>query len=94
MEEAVKILLQSAVEYGAGYIIAGLSVWLYIAERKALLKEREAHIKTLDRVIELSSASISSDKDTTAALATLTRVLDSVDRRLESSRTQDGRIPR
>jgi hypothetical protein len=85
MEELVKALLQASAEYGAGYLIAGLAIALYILERRAHLKEREAHMATLNRIVDLSAASISADKDTGAAIATLTRVLDSVDRRLEAT---------
>ncbi len=90
MEAALKALLEASTHYGAGYLIAALAIALYMIERKELTKERVAHMKTLERVIDLSAASISADKDTTAALATLTRVLDSVDRRLDAP---SGRVP-
>lgn len=78
----LKTLLEASARYGAGYLISVLALVLFLFERKELLKERRSHMHTLERIIDLSTASISADKDTTAALATLTRVLDSVDRRL------------
>jgi hypothetical protein len=84
VEAVVEMLLKSSAQYGAGYLIAALSLTLYLLERKAHLKEREAHMKSLDRLLELSAASIRADRDNTASLETLTRVLDSVDRRLNT----------
>ena len=86
MEDLVKVLLKASADYGAGYLVAALTIILYIFEHKAHLKERGAHIATMNRLIDLSAASISADKDTSHALATLTRVLDSVDRRMEKER--------
>jgi len=91
MEAALKTLLEASAHYGAGYLIAGLTIALYLVERKELLRERRAHVRTLERIVDLSAASISADKDTASALATLTRVLDSVDRRLESTAAPDNR---
>ena len=89
MEDVLKFLLKASVDYGAGYLIAALTIVLYIFERRAHQKEREAHMQTMNRLVDLSAASISADKDTSSAIATLTRVLDSVDRRLESSYSRE-----
>lgn len=91
MEEVLKALLEASAHYGAGYLIAGLAIYLYVVERRDLMRERREHFKTLEKVVELSAASISADKDTTAALATLTRVLDSIERRLEADPGQERR---
>ena len=85
MKELIDTLLASAQTYGAGYILAAVGFLLYYREHLEHRKEREDHVRTLERVISLSTASISADKDNTAALMTLTRVLDSVDRRLAST---------
>lgn len=82
MEELVKGLLSGISTYGAGYLMAAIGFFLYWQERKAHHKERLAHQHTADKLLELSNASIKADMDTTSALKTMIRVLDSVDRRL------------
>lgn len=91
MDDVLKALLEASARYGAGYLIAGLAIFLYAIERRDFVRERKEHIKTLEKIADLSAASISADKDTTAALATLTRVLDSIERRLESDPGQERR---
>jgi hypothetical protein len=82
MEDLIKGLLANISTYGAGYLIAAIGFFLYWQERKAHQKERVSHQHTSDKLLELSNASIKADMDTTSALKTMIRVLDSVDRRL------------
>lgn len=82
MEEAAKTLISLANQHGVGMVVAAVFIALYILERKAHSAEREAHAKTADKLIELSTSSIKADMEHAAAIRTLSRVLDSVDRRL------------
>jgi ascorbate-specific PTS system EIIC-type component UlaA len=54
----------------------------YWLERKRCNKERADHLKTSDKLVELSTASIKADTEHTASIQALTKVLDSIERRL------------
>lgn len=82
MTDLIKALIDSASQYGPAGLIAAVFIGLYYLEHKAGMKERAAHIKTSEKLLELSTASIKADTEHTAAIATLSRVLDSIDRRL------------
>ena len=82
MEEAIKALLESASQYGPGYLVAALTLVLYWVAHKDLMRERTAHAKTSEKLIELSTASIRADMEHTTAIETLSRILDSIERRL------------
>ena len=82
MEEAAKALISVANQHGVGVVVAAVFVGLYVLERKAHGAERESHARTADKLIELSTTSIRADMEHAAAIRTLSRVLDSIDRRL------------
>ena len=82
MGELVKALLEGSGQYGAGYIVGALTLALYWVAHKDLVKERAAHARTADKLLELSTASIKADVEHTSAIVTLGKVLDSIDRRL------------
>ena len=83
MEEAIKALLESAAQYGSGYLIAAIVLALWWVERKAHTAERAAHSRTSDKLLELSTASIKADVEHTLAIETLSRILDNIERRLQ-----------
>jgi hypothetical protein len=97
MEVALAKLLEMLAKHGPGFLVAAIFIALYVLERRDSRKEletaREGHRKEveLERVIskdltiklfELSSESIKADTEHTEAIKSMTKVLDSVDRRL------------
>ena len=83
MEEAIKALLEASSQYGPGYLIAALTIALYWVSHKDLTKERVAHTKTSEKLIELSTASIRADMEHTSAIEALSKILDNIERRLQ-----------
>jgi NADH:ubiquinone oxidoreductase subunit 4 (subunit M) len=82
MEEATKAMISMANQHGVGMVVAAVFIALYVLERRAHSSERDSHLKTADKLLELSTTSIRADVEHAAAIRTLSRVLDSVDRRL------------
>jgi hypothetical protein len=82
MEEAIKVLLEQTSTHGIGVVVAAIFILLYVMERRAHTKERDSHTKTMEKLMELSAESIRADTEHASAIRTLTRVLDSIDRRV------------
>lgn len=68
-------LITELAKQGIGFIVAGVFFYLFMMERKA-------HAKTSDAVILLSTDSIKASSESTAAVAAMTKVLDSVNARI------------
>lgn len=83
MDDAIKALLAVAGQYGIGVIVGAVFLLLYLVERKAHTAERDSHNKTAEKLFALSAESIKSDMEHTAAIRMLSRVLDSIDRRVK-----------
>jgi hypothetical protein len=83
MEDMIKALLETSSQYGSGYLIAALTLALYWVAHKDLIRERSAHSKTSEKLIELSTASIRADMEHTSAIETLSKILDNIERRLQ-----------
>ena len=75
-------LVPELIKQGGGYLLAAVMLYLYIVERKDHKAERTAHSATSDKLIELSTESIKSETEHTAAISALTKVLDTVERKI------------
>ncbi len=75
-------LTAELLKQGGGYVLAAVMLYLYMAERKDHKAERASHSATADKLIELSTESIKSETEHTAAIGALTKVLDAVERKI------------
>lgn len=97
MEAALVKLLEMLAKHGPGFLVAAIFIALYVIDRKSHIKaletEQQRHEKELGeartinkelttKVIELSNASIKADTEHTLAIKAVSKVLDSIDRRL------------
>ena len=85
-EEAVT-LIGVLAKHGPGFLVAGIVLMLYFFEKKSLLAtikaERERSAELANMLITLSTDSIRADTEHVAAIQSLTKVLDSIDRRVQ-----------
>lgn len=97
MEAALVKLLEMLAKSGPGFLVAAIFIALYVLERRDSRKEletvQERHRKEIEtergitkdltlKLFELSSESIKADTEHTEAIKSMTKVLDSIDRRL------------
>jgi hypothetical protein len=97
MEAALAKLLEMLAKHGPGFLVAAIFIALYVMERRDSRKEleglREGHHKEIElergitkdltiKLFELSSESIKADTEHTETIKSMTKVLDSIDRRL------------
>ncbi len=97
MEAALAKLLEMLAKSGPGFLVAAIFIALYVLDRRESRKELEVTqercrkevetergiVKDLTiKLIELSNESIKADTEHTEAIKSMTKVLDSIDRRL------------
>ncbi len=86
MESALAKLVAALASHGPGFVVAAIVLVIGYFDRKAykeaFSKEREVNERLADRVISLATDSIKADVEHTVTIQTMSRVLDSVDRRL------------
>jgi hypothetical protein len=98
METALAKILTILANHGPFAIVSVVFIALYVIDRKShnsrvteletlhsqeIKDEKDRHDVTAKRLHQLSMESIKADTEHTAAIQALTKVLDSVDRRLE-----------
>lgn len=93
METVLTKLLIKLIEYGPGFIVAAVITVLWVLDRKSknadLLLERtrntqieEKKDQLTDKLLGFANDSIKADTENTEAIRAMTKVIDSVDRRL------------
>jgi hypothetical protein len=80
-------LIEILAKNGPGFLMAGIILAIYLIERKSFLKaigeERKRSDDLAKAVLSLSTDSVKADTEHTAAIQALTKVLDSIDRRVQ-----------
>lgn len=93
MEAALAKLLVKLAEYGPGFILAAIIAVVWVLDRKGknadITVERERNTKLeekndklAEKLLAFANDSIKSDTENTEAIRAMTKVLDSIDRRL------------
>lgn len=87
MESDTIKLIDVLAKNGPGFLLAGILLVLYYYDKKAwnrsLKYERDRSEEMAKALLTISSDSIKVDTEHTAAIQALTKVLDSIDRRIQ-----------